>query len=100
MFSSLLCVKSYERETSTCRYTYASYNFSVLEGAINFTEDLRVAKIDDKIEPMYSPIEKEFIPLRDDQVENNATRNEILKNAVLLDEEYFVTPLNKNTDSS
>lgn len=78
----------------------SDYSFSVLEGAINFTEHLRVAKIDDKIEPMYSPIENEFIPLRDDQIKNNATRKEILKNAVLLDEEYFVTPLNKNTSDS
>lgn len=75
----------------------SDYSISVLESAINFTEHLRVAKIDDKIEPMYSPSEKEFIHLRDDEVKDNITRKEILKNAALLEEEYFVTPMNKVT---
>lgn len=70
-------------------------SLSILEGAIKFTEDLRVAEIDENVEPMYSPSEKESIPLREDRVEPNASRKEILKNAAVLEEEYFVAPLNK-----
>lgn len=67
-------------------------NTSVLKAAINFAECIRSAKIDETIEPMYSPFEEKLIPLRDDKVKNDMNRQEILKNAVILEEEYFVAP--------
>ncbi|XP_043507971.1 glutamyl-tRNA(Gln) amidotransferase subunit C-1, mitochondrial [Frieseomelitta varia] len=75
-------------------------SFSVLKAAIVFTEHLRNTKIDKEIEPMYSPFEKEFILLRDDNIENNTSRKEILMNAAVTEEEYFVAPLQTITKAS
>lgn len=69
-----------------------NYSISVLKAAIIFTERLHNTKIDNKIKPMYSPFEKKSIFLRND-VENHVSKQEILKNAAILEEEYFVTPL-------
>lgn len=49
---------------------------------------------------MYSPFEKEFILLRDDNIENNTSRKEILMNAAVTEEEYFVAPLQTITKAS
>ncbi|XP_076163733.1 glutamyl-tRNA(Gln) amidotransferase subunit C, mitochondrial [Ptiloglossa arizonensis] len=68
------------------------YSISVLKTAINFTECLRVAKINNAIEPMYRPFEKTLIPLRDDNVESSQLKEKILSNATVLEEEYFVAP--------
>ncbi|XP_076750331.1 glutamyl-tRNA(Gln) amidotransferase subunit C, mitochondrial [Xylocopa sonorina] len=68
------------------------YGISVLQTAIAFTEQLRTTKILEEVEPMYSPFEKQLIPLRNDNVENTS-RKEILMNAAVLEEEYFVAPL-------
>ncbi|XP_012341136.1 glutamyl-tRNA(Gln) amidotransferase subunit C, mitochondrial [Apis florea] len=69
------------------------YSISVLKAAIIFTEHLHNTKIDNEIKPMYSPFEKKSILLRNDVVENHVSKQEILKNAAILEEEYFVTPL-------
>ncbi|XP_031367930.1 glutamyl-tRNA(Gln) amidotransferase subunit C, mitochondrial [Apis dorsata] len=69
------------------------YSISVLKAAIIFTENLRNTKIDNKIKPMYSPLEEKSILLRNDNIENNISKQEILKNAAILEEEYFITPL-------
>ncbi|XP_017759141.1 PREDICTED: glutamyl-tRNA(Gln) amidotransferase subunit C-4, mitochondrial [Eufriesea mexicana] len=53
---------------------------------------LRNTKIDD-IEPMYSPLEKESVPLRNDSVESITSRQEILMNAAIVEEEYFIAPV-------
>lgn len=69
------------------------YGFSVLKAAIIFTENLRNTKINKEIEPMYSPFETESMLLRNDNVEHNISRKEILMNAAITEEEYFVAPL-------
>lgn len=69
------------------------YGFSVLKAAIIFTENLRNIKINKEIEPMYSPLETESMLLRNDNVEHNISRKEILMNAAITEEEYFVAPL-------
>ncbi|XP_043800458.1 glutamyl-tRNA(Gln) amidotransferase subunit C, mitochondrial [Apis laboriosa] len=69
------------------------YSTSVLKAAIIFTEHLRNTKIDNEIKPMYSPLEEKSILLRNDNIENNISKQEILKNAAILEEEYFITPL-------
>lgn len=69
------------------------YSISVLKAAIIFTEYLRNTKIDNEIKSMYSPLEEKSIFLRNDNVENNISKQEILKNAAILEEEYFITPL-------
>lgn len=65
----------------------------ILEEAIAFTEQLRTAHIDETVRPMYSTLENDHIRLRDDVVRDNVDRREILKNAAVLEEEYFVAPL-------
>lgn len=65
----------------------------ILEEAIAFAERLRTARIDDTVRPMYSTLENEHIHLRDDVARGNVDRHEILKNAAVLEEEYFVAPL-------
>lgn len=69
------------------------YSISVLKAAIIFTEHLRNTKIDNEIKPMYNPLEEKSIFLRNDNLENNISKQEILKNAAVLEEEYFITPL-------
>ncbi|XP_070166837.1 glutamyl-tRNA(Gln) amidotransferase subunit C, mitochondrial [Polyergus mexicanus] len=65
----------------------------ILEEAITFAERLRTARIDETVRPMYSTLENDRIRLRDDVVRNNVDRREILRNAAVLEEEYFVAPL-------
>lgn len=67
----------------------------VLEEAVAFAERLRRARIDDTVRPMYSTLENEHIRLRDDVALSRDTcdRREILRNATVLEEEYFVAPL-------
>lgn len=69
------------------------YGYSVLKAAIIFTENLRNTEINKEIEPMYSPFETESMLLRNDNVEHNISRKEILMNAAITEEEYFVAPL-------
>lgn len=76
------------------------YGSSVLKAAITFTERLRDTEIDTDIEPMYSPLEKESVPLRNDCVESTASREEILMNAAIVDEEYFIAPVQTITKTS
>lgn len=64
----------------------------VLEEAITFTERLRTTRIDETVRPMYSILENNCIHLRDDVVQH-IDRREILRNAAVLEEEYFVAPL-------
>ena len=75
------------------------YSVSVLKAAIDFTECLRTAKISDTVKPMYSPLENEFIPLRNDKVEHNICKRKILKNAAVLEEDYFVAPFKSNKET-
>lgn len=75
-------------------------SIAVLEAAINFTERLRMTKISEDIQPMYSILEKESIRLRDDKVSDNVERKEILMNASVLEEEYFVAPLGNSSNKT
>ncbi|XP_014483422.1 PREDICTED: glutamyl-tRNA(Gln) amidotransferase subunit C, mitochondrial [Dinoponera quadriceps] len=67
----------------------------VLEEAVAFAERLRQVHIDETVRPMYSILENEHIHLRDDVTLPHDVnhRCEILKNAAVLEEEYFVAPL-------
>ncbi|XP_050464071.1 glutamyl-tRNA(Gln) amidotransferase subunit C, mitochondrial [Cataglyphis hispanica] len=65
----------------------------ILEEAIAFAERLRTARIDETVRPMYSTLENDRILLRDDVARNGVDRCEILRNAAVLEEEYFVAPL-------
>ncbi|XP_024878958.1 glutamyl-tRNA(Gln) amidotransferase subunit C, mitochondrial [Temnothorax curvispinosus] len=70
----------------------------VLEEAIAFTERLRTVGIDETVRPMYSTLENDCIHLRDDVARHDVERREILKNAAVLEEEYFVAPLATNKE--
>lgn len=72
----------------------------ILEEAIAFAERLRTAHIDETVRPMYSTLENDYIRLRDDVVRDNVDRREILRNAAVLEEEYFVAPLVTNKSDS
>lgn len=65
----------------------------VLEEAIVFTERLRTVRIDETVRPMHSTLENDCIHLRDDVARCDVDRCEILRNAAVLEEEYFVVPL-------
>lgn len=67
----------------------------VLEEAIAFAEQLRTARIDESVRPMYSTLENDHIYLREDTV-HRVDRREVLRNAAVLEEEYFVAPLTKS----
>lgn len=66
---------------------------TVLNTAIDFAERLRTITIDSQAEPLYSTLENEHIPLRNDDV-CNVDRKEILKNAMISEDDYFIVPLN------
>lgn len=73
----------------------------VLEEAVAFAERLRQVHIDETVRPMCSTLENERIHLRDDVAlpHDISRRCEILKNAAVLEEEYFVAPLVKGKQS-
>lgn len=72
----------------------------ILEEAIAFAERLRTARIDETVRPMYSTLENDCIRLRDDVARNDVDRREILRNAAVLEEEYFVAPLTTTRSDS
>ena len=72
----------------------------ILEEAIAFAERLREARIDETVRPMYSILENARIRLRDDVARGDVDRQEILRNAAVLEEEYFVAPLTTSKSGS
>lgn len=46
----------------------------------------------DNVEPLYTVLENYELRLRDDHVTDGNIRQDVLKNAKLLEEEYFVAP--------
>lgn len=63
-----------------------------VNAAIAFTDRLRTARVEESVEPMYTPLENEKIPLRVDRVYRDADRSRVLANAAVTEEEYFVAP--------
>lgn len=70
----------------------------VLEEAVAFAERLRTVRIDETVRPMYSTLENDCIRLRDDVARRDINRREILRNAAVLEVEYFVAPLATNRE--
>lgn len=64
-----------------------------LESAVRFAERLRSFAVHESVEPLYSVLENQKLKLRSDAVTEGDCREKILRNAALLEEEYFVTPL-------
>ena len=63
-----------------------------MEEAINFAEPIQDLDTTG-VEPMYTVLENECLNLRADELEKNLpSREEILSNAVLTEEDYFVAP--------
>ena len=63
-----------------------------MEDAIALAEPLQDIDTSD-IEPMYTVLENECLTLRKDEVAKNLpSREDILSNAVLTEEDYFVAP--------
>lgn len=63
-----------------------------LESAIRFAQKLKDFKVDESVEPMYTVLEKRNLRLREDKVTDGNCRNEVLKNASVVEEDYFVAP--------
>lgn len=63
-----------------------------LEDAINFAEPIQDLDTTG-VEPMYTVLENEYLNLRADELDKNLpSREDILSNAVLTEEDYFVAP--------
>ena len=63
-----------------------------MEDAIAFAEPIQNLDTTN-IEPMYTVLENECLQLRPDEIDKNLpTRKDILSNAVLVEEDYFVAP--------
>lgn len=63
-----------------------------LEDAIAFADPIQDLDTTG-IEPMYTVLENECLTLRNDEIDKNLpSREEILSNAVLTEEDYFVAP--------
>ncbi|XP_058807848.1 glutamyl-tRNA(Gln) amidotransferase subunit C, mitochondrial [Phymastichus coffea] len=63
-----------------------------LEAAIQFAQKLKEVTLDSSVSPMYSVLENEKLELREDKIAEENCRREILKNAKVLEDEYFVAP--------
>ncbi|XP_050074049.1 glutamyl-tRNA(Gln) amidotransferase subunit C, mitochondrial-like [Anopheles maculipalpis] len=62
-----------------------------LQDSIEFAS--RIIPIDtDDVEPLYSVLEREKLALRTDTVDDGDRQTEVLQNAALVEEEYFVAP--------
>ncbi|XP_035914293.1 glutamyl-tRNA(Gln) amidotransferase subunit C, mitochondrial [Anopheles stephensi] len=62
-----------------------------LQDSIEFAS--RILPIDtDGVEPLYSVLEREKLALRNDTVDDGDRQTEVLQNAALVEEEYFVAP--------
>ncbi|XP_047363000.1 glutamyl-tRNA(Gln) amidotransferase subunit C, mitochondrial [Vespa velutina] len=66
---------------------------ATLKAAVNFSERLRNFEIPEEVQPLYNPLEENNLYLREDKVLDINNRREILKNAAVLEEEYFIVPL-------
>ena len=62
-----------------------------LEDAIDFADPIRDVNTEG-VEPMYTVQEDQVLRLREDVPEPDATRTEILSNAAVVDEDFFVAP--------
>ncbi|KAK2579066.1 hypothetical protein KPH14_002670 [Odynerus spinipes] len=67
-----------------------SDNNNIAETAVNFSERLRNFNVPKEIEPLYTPLESCDLYLRQDKVQKINNRQKILKNAQVLEEEYFI----------
>lgn len=66
---------------------------TILKAAVTFSEHLQNIDIPQEIEPLCTPLENCNLYLREDEVKKGNNRQQILKNAAVLEEEYFVAPL-------
>ncbi|XP_015173671.1 PREDICTED: glutamyl-tRNA(Gln) amidotransferase subunit C, mitochondrial [Polistes dominula] len=73
---------------------------AILKAAVNFSERLRNIDIPEEIQPLYNPLEEQNLYIREDEVKEINNRQEILKNAQVLEEEYFITPLQSHKNKS
>ncbi|KAJ8682700.1 hypothetical protein QAD02_018492 [Eretmocerus hayati] len=71
-----------------------------LESAVVFAQKLWEVQLDPSVKPLYTVLENEKLELREDQVNQGNCRNEILKNAKVVEDEYFVAPLGNAPKSS
>eukprot|EP00095_Tigriopus_kingsejongensis_P012549 snap_masked-scaffold821_size92673-processed-gene-0.5 protein:Tk12549 transcript:snap_masked-scaffold821_size92673-processed-gene-0.5-mRNA-1 annotation:"gatc_brafl ame: full" len=62
-----------------------------LEEAIHFAQPLEDVNTDG-VAPMYTVLEEETLRLRPDLVKQENTREDILKNASVVEEDFFVAP--------
>ncbi|KAL2729512.1 hypothetical protein V1478_005802 [Vespula squamosa] len=69
------------------------HGIAILKAAVSFSERLRNFKISEEVQPLYNPLEENNLYLREDKVEDINNRREIFKNAAVLEEEYFIVPL-------
>ncbi|XP_063380717.1 glutamyl-tRNA(Gln) amidotransferase subunit C, mitochondrial [Cydia fagiglandana] len=64
---------------------------NVLEDSIAFADKILHINTDN-VEPLYSVLEKENLSLRDDVITQGNCQKDILKNATVVEDDYFVSP--------
>ncbi|CAH1645554.1 unnamed protein product [Spodoptera littoralis] len=65
---------------------------NILEDSIAFAD--KILHIDtDNVEPLYSVLEDQTLILREDKVTQGNCQKEILKNAAVTEDDYFVAPI-------
>lgn len=68
-------------------------SIAILKAAVNFSERLRNFEIPEEVQPLYNPLQENNLYLREDTVQDINNCREMLKNAAVLEEEYFIVPL-------
>ncbi|XP_011496838.1 PREDICTED: glutamyl-tRNA(Gln) amidotransferase subunit C, mitochondrial [Ceratosolen solmsi marchali] len=63
-----------------------------LKSAIHFAQKLNDIQLDISVQPMYSVLESEKLELREDIVFEGNCQHKILKNARIIEDEYFIAP--------
>ncbi|XP_026725311.1 glutamyl-tRNA(Gln) amidotransferase subunit C, mitochondrial [Trichoplusia ni] len=78
------------------RLSLVSYNteqgIKILEDTIAFADQVLHINTDD-VEPLYSVLEEENLFLRQDQITQGNCQKDILRNAAMQEDDYFVAPI-------
>lgn len=78
------------------RLSLVSYDteegLKILEDSISFANGILHINTDD-VEPLYSVLEDHNLALREDKVTQGNCQKEILKNAAVKEDDYFVAPI-------
>jgi aspartyl-tRNA(Asn)/glutamyl-tRNA(Gln) amidotransferase subunit C len=64
----------------------------VLEDSIEFASKIHNIETDDSVQPLYTVLEDYQLQLREDKVTDGNIKEDVMKNAMKVEEEYFIAP--------